>query len=50
MLAMYNLGYFYENGFGVEKDNDKAIYWYKKSAEEGDLDAQKTLEELIKKD
>jgi TPR repeat protein len=30
----------YEDGLGTVKDIDKAIYWYKKSAEQGDQDAQ----------
>ena len=28
--------------------NKKAVYWYRKSAEQGDADAQKALEELEK--
>lgn len=30
--AQVNLGYLYENGFGVEKNPDKALFWYTKSA------------------
>jgi TPR repeat protein len=26
-LAQYNLGYCYENGEGIEKNNDIALYW-----------------------
>ena len=43
---MCNLGIFYEKEFYVEKDIDKAIYWYKKSAEQGYQKAQKELEKL----
>ncbi|GBC20336.2 kinase-like domain-containing protein [Rhizophagus irregularis DAOM 181602=DAOM 197198] len=31
------LGYCYEFGFGTEKNVDKAVYWYKKSADKGKL-------------
>lgn len=36
--GMYNLGVFYGNGFGVEKDMEKAAYWLEKAAEYGDPD------------
>ncbi|GBC10321.1 hypothetical protein RclHR1_09520006 [Rhizophagus clarus] len=32
--AQFNLGKIYENGKGVEKDMDQAIFWYKKSADQ----------------
>jgi TPR repeat protein len=35
MVAQYNLGVMYENGNGITKDIDKAIYWYEKSAKQG---------------
>ena len=39
----------YENGEGVDENNiDQAIYWYKKSAEKGNQDAQNKLKELLK--
>ncbi|EXX72688.1 uncharacterized protein OCT59_023605 [Rhizophagus irregularis] len=34
-IAQYNLASMYENGNGIIKDIDQAIYWYKKSAEQG---------------
>ena len=49
--AQYNLGEFYENGYGVEKDYEKAAYWFQKSAEQGNVHAQDKLEnsaELIR--
>lgn len=34
-----NLGVMYEKGHGVERDYDKALFWYKKSADQGNVDA-----------
>ena len=39
----------YEFVSGIEKDMNKAIYWYKKSAAQGDHDAQNRLEKLFSK-
>src|SRR5438309_1186493 len=39
-----NLGYFYENGIGITKDLEKAIYWYKKAVENGNENAKYNLE------
>ena len=47
-VAQYNLAFMYENGEGIIKDIDKAIYWYEKSAKQGDQDAQAKLEKLLK--
>ena len=47
-VAQYNLAIKYEKGSGTEKDLDQAIYWYKKSAEQGYSYAQKELKNLIK--
>jgi TPR repeat protein len=30
------LGYIHENGFGVDKDYDRALAWYRKSSDNGD--------------
>ncbi|CAB4438333.1 unnamed protein product [Rhizophagus irregularis] len=49
MIAQYNLAVMYEKGNGVEKDLDEAIFWYKQSAKQGDIDAQNRLKELKKK-
>jgi TPR repeat protein len=46
-LAQYNLALMYEDGSGVEKNIDQAIYWFKKSAEQGDQDAQIKLNEYL---
>ncbi|PKC70958.1 hypothetical protein RhiirA1_413699 [Rhizophagus irregularis] len=45
---MCNLGFMYRSGEGTNKDINKAIYWYKESAEKGNQDAQKSLEKLSK--
>ncbi len=33
--AMFNLGFCYENGYGVEKSAKKAVEWYARAAELG---------------
>jgi TPR repeat protein len=42
-LGMTNLGYVYENGYGVEKDHKEAITWYRKAAEAGDAQGMNNL-------
>ncbi|MDR2751272.1 MAG: sel1 repeat family protein, partial [Clostridiales bacterium] len=39
----YRLGYCYYHGDGVEKDYEKTVKWYRKSAEQGNVDAQTSL-------
>ena len=41
--SAYYLGISFQNGFGVNIDYDKAIKWYKKSAEQGLIDSQYNL-------
>ena len=41
-----NLAELYELGLGVEQDREKAIYWYKQSAQSGLWAAKKRLQEL----
>ena len=41
--AQYNLGLCYDNGQGVVQDYTQAVYWYRKSAEQGDAWAQYNL-------
>ncbi|MBR1657150.1 MAG: sel1 repeat family protein [Synergistaceae bacterium] len=43
------MGTYYESGNGVEKDYMKAIYWYTKSAEQGNSNAQYHLAVLYNK-
>ncbi len=38
----------YENGDETKKNIEQAIYWYKKSAEQGDKDAQNKLKIILK--
>ena len=42
-VAQTNLGLYYEMGYGVKKNPDKAIYWWKKAAEQGNVVAQFNL-------
>lgn len=41
--AQYALGWCYQNGKGVSQDYSQAVYWYKKSAEQGHIDACNSL-------
>ncbi len=43
------MGTYYESGNGIEKDYGKAIYWYRKSAEQGNSNAQYHLAVLFNK-
>ena len=40
------LGNMYQHGFGISENYNQAIYWYTKSAEQGDMFAQYNLGEL----
>ena len=42
-LAECQVGYFYLEGLGVEKDIQKALYWTERSANHGDRDGQYNL-------
>ncbi|MBP3304672.1 MAG: sel1 repeat family protein [Oscillospiraceae bacterium] len=42
-LAECQVGYFYFEGLGVEKDLEKALYWTRRAAEHGDWDGQYNL-------
>lgn len=42
-LAECQIGYFYLEGLGVEKDPEKAFYWTRRAAEHGDRDGQFNL-------
>ena len=42
-LAECQVGYFYYDGLGVEKDLEKALYWTQRAAEHGDRDGQCNL-------
>ena len=38
-----NLGRMYANGRGVEQDDEQAVFWYRKAAEQGHASAQFNL-------
>ena len=42
-IAQNNLGVNYEEGTGVEKDEQQAVVWYRKAAEQGNVYAQYNL-------
>ena len=42
-MAQFNLGFMYNNGFGVKKDFNVAIKWYQLAAEQGYSVAQFNL-------
>ena len=42
-MAMYNLGYCFDNGEGVAQNKTKAVEWYTKAAEKGNSDAMYNL-------
>jgi len=39
--AKANLGWLYENGWGVERDYDQALSWFRKAADDGSANAGK---------
>ncbi len=41
--AQYDLGVCYENGFGIEADEEEAAYWYKKAANQDQANAQNAI-------
>ena len=42
-LAQYNLGFMYDNGYGVPQDYVEAVKWYRLAAEQGNAEAQASL-------
>lgn len=46
-IGMFNLGYFYTNGIGTDKDLIKSLFWYKESSDLGYLDASLNYAGLI---
>ncbi|MGJ0485155.1 MAG: exonuclease domain-containing protein [Methylomicrobium sp.] len=43
VIAQFNLGIMYENGYGIDKHLKHAVYCYQKAAEQGDAEAQNNL-------
>lgn len=46
-LAECQVGYFYYEGLGADKDLEKSFYWTERAAKHGDRDAQYNLAELF---
>lgn len=44
-LAECQIGFFYYEGLGVERDLERSFYWTRRGAEHGDWDAQFNLAE-----
>ena len=44
--AQYNLGWMYHNGYGLSINDEKALYWWLKSAATGDPDSHYALGDL----
>ena len=47
-MAQNNLGWMYEEGRGVERDDVQAVAWYRRSAEQGEAQAQCNLGVMYK--
>ena len=47
--SQYNLALALQHGIGVPKDDAQAVFWYRKAAEQGDVDAQRQLGALLLK-
>ena len=47
--AMYNAANMLEYGDGVEKNWNKALFWYRKAAESNDIESQKKVTSLSMK-
>ena len=45
-----NLGYFYDEGIGVKVDKNKAILWYKKAVENGEISSCSNLAKIYQDD
>lgn len=42
-IGQSNLGFMYENGYGVNKDYSEAVKWYRKATEQGNANGQNHL-------
>ena len=41
--SLFNLGFMYENGYGVPQDDESAVKWYTLAAGQGHASAQTNL-------
>ena len=48
-MAQYQLGRYYEEGKNMKQDLAEAMKWYKKSADQGNVQAKKALDNLSKR-
>lgn len=48
-LAECQIGYFYLEGLGIEKDLEKAVFWTERAANHGDRDGQYNLARFYEK-
>lgn len=46
--AQHNLGYFYDEGEGIEKNTQQALYWYKKAAKNGEICSCSNIAEIYR--
>ena len=44
--ALYKIGYFYERGYSLPKDRQKALEWYHKAADHGSVEAVGALKRM----
>ena len=47
-VAQVQLGYMYDHGQGVTKDDTEALKWYRKAADQGSSDAKLAIKRLRK--
>lgn len=43
LAAQVNVGYLYDVGIGVRRDQDKAVYWYRRAARRGEASAANNI-------
>ena len=48
-VAQNNIGWLYENGFGIQRDYAEAVTWYRKAADQGNTRAQENIGALYEK-
>ena len=45
-IAQYNLGWAFEEGLGVIRNVEQSLHWYRRAADQGDLDAKVKIVEI----
>nr|MBQ5526926.1 SEL1-like repeat protein [Succinivibrionaceae bacterium] len=46
--AEYSLGHMYSCGQGVQRDNEKAIEWFRRAAAHGSADARRRIQNILR--